>query len=428
MNNLFNDDQIKKDKTLSQIFHSIITDQSPFDDSNVDPTDIFPYPIYIDDSISDSINIDSIPTYAYFCDLTELAKKHNVALQSNVLNNHYMFYGLHYYKRDNHSYVKFGLLDCDSIVKNEIKGLPSVISNAYSNVYSNIPDILVDIISNHKVTDPMNIPVLEIGAMINQWGNYYTGGQFGFRYLSLLALSVLANMREGISAQSNNIIDMFLTKFESILNKNAIEIDIDAWFDPEITAPTSNKSLSLFNDISNSNLLIHSICMLNEVDLKTKTKSNWDVYSQTTPLIKSLSDITSASYSLNDMSRFNLAENIIRMFLMFLHDVLVTPSVDTFTYFDRFAHAVKHICDSILNDNNTYYNSMTSPVVIDGVLELTKLLNAFKHYILFEFDKQNISVNINDVKSMDIDSDLSIPLALTKPSDALFMERTKHDD
>ena len=113
---------------------------------------------------------------------------------------------------------------------------------------------------------------------------------------------------------------------------------------------------------------------------------------------------------------------------MFLHDTLSAPSVDTFTYFDRFTRAVDHIYDVSLEHNNVYYNSLTSPVVFDGILELNKQLNEFKHYILFEFDKQNISVNIDDIESLDIDSNTSVPVALVWPSDALFVGKDEHDD
>lgn len=427
MNNLFNDDKIKQDKVLSHIFKSTIDGKSPFDDSNTEQSFIFHYPIYLDDSIFDQINIDSIPTYMYFCDLTELAQQHNLTLTSSNPNNHYMFYGLHYNKPDTHSYVQFGLLDCDPHVQMEIHNLSNIISASYSGGL--FPDIIVDIISNHQVTNPMNIPVFEIGAMINQWGDYYTSGQFGFIHLSFLALSVLTKLRDGISAQSNDIIDTFLSKFESILNKNAIKMDTDVWFDPDTITTSRKESLSMFKNIDNLNLFIHSLCTFNGVKLKTKTKSNWEVYSQKKPLIKSIFDITSStSYSLANLTRFTIAENIIRISLMFLHDTLTAPSVDTFTYFDHFTHAVDDVYDVILARNDAYYNSMTSPVVFDGALELDKLLHAFKHYILFEFDKQDISVNIDDIESMDIDSNSSVPVALVWPSDALFIGKDNHDD
>ena len=429
MNNLFNDDKIKQDKVLSHIFKSTIDGKSPFDDSNVEQSFIFHYPIYLDDSILDQINIKSMPTYMYFCDLTELAQQHNLTLTSSNPSNHYIFYGLHHNHTDpnTHSYVQFGLLDCDPHVQMEIHNLSSIISASYSGGI--VPDIIVDIISNHQVTNPMNIPVFEIGAMINQWGDYYTSGQFGFIHLSFLALSVLTKLRDGISAQSNDIIDTFLSKFESILNKNAIKMDTDVWFDPDTIATSRKDSLSIFKNIDNLNLFIHALCTLIDVKLKTKTKSNWEVYSQTTPLIKSISDITSnTSYSLNDLTRFALAGNIINISLMFLHDTLIAPSVDTFTYFDQFTRAVDDIYDVILANNNTYYNSMTSPVVIDGALEFDKLLHAFKHYILCEFDKQDISVNIDDIESMNIDANSSVPIALVWPSDALFMGKDNHDD
>lgn len=427
MNNLFNDDKIKQDKVLSHIFKSTIDGKSPFDDSNTEQSFIFHYPIYLDDSIMDQINIDSIPTYMYFCDLTELAQQHNLTLTSSNPNNHYMFYGLHYNTPDTHSYVQFGLLDCDPHVQMEIHNLSNIISASYSGGL--FPDIIVDIISNHQVTNPMNIPVFEIGAMINQWGDYYTSGQFGFIHLSFLALSVLTKLQDGISAQSNDIIDTFLSNFESILNKNAIKMDTDVWFNPDTIATPREESLSMFKNIDNLNLFIHSLCTFNGVKLKTKTKSNWEVYSQTKPLIKSIFDITSStSYSLNNLTRFTIAENIIRISLMFLHDTLTTPSVDTFTYFDHFTHAVDDVYDVISDNNDTYYNSMTSPVVFDGSLELDKLLHAFKHYILFEFDKHDISVNIDDIESMDIDSNTSVSIALVWPSDALFMGKDNHDD
>ena len=428
MNNLFNDDKIKQDKVLSHIFKSTIDGKSPFADSNTEPSFIFHYPIYLDDSISDQVNIDLLPTYIYFCDLTELAQQYNLTLTSSNPHNHYMFYGLHYNQPDKHSYVQFGLLDCDPNVQMEIHNLSNIISiNSYSADI--VPDIIVDIISNHQVTNPLHIPAFDIGAMINQWGEYYTNRQFGFIYLSFLALSVLTKLRDGLSNRGNPIIDTFLSHFESRLNKNAVEMDTDVWFDQNTIATSRKDSLSIFKNIDNLNLFIHALCVFIDVKLKTKTKSNWEVYSQTTPLIKSISDITSnTSYSLNDLTRFALAENIINISLMFLHDTLIAPSVDTFTYFDQFTRAVDDICDVILANNNTYYNSMTSPVVIDGALELDKLLHAFKHYILFEFDKQDISVNIDDIESMNIDSNSSVPIALVWPSDALFMGKDNHDD
>lgn len=427
MNNLFNNDKIKQDKVLSHIFKSTINGKSPFDDSNIEQSFIFHYPIYLDDSIADQINIDLIPTYIYVCDLTELAQQHNLTLTSSNSNNHYMFYGLHYNQPDKHSYVQFGLLDCDSYVQMQIHNLSSIISASYSD--GMVPDIIVDIISNNQVTNPMYIPAFEIGAMINQWGDYYTSGQFGFIHLSFIALSVLTKLQDGLSNHANPIVDTFLSNFESILNKNAVEMDTDVWFDHNTIAPARKQALSMFKNIGNLNLFIHSLCTLSGVKLKTKTKSNWEVYSQTTPLIKSISDITSStSYSLDNLTRFTIAENIIRISLMFLHDTLTTPSVDTFTYFDQFTHAVDDICDVILANNDAYYNSMTSPVVFDGALELDKLLHAFKHYILFEFDKHDISVNIDDIESMDIDSNTSVPIALVWPSDALFMGKDKQDD
>lgn len=428
LNNLFNDDKIKSNKTLSKLFKSMIDGKLTDYDSNNEQSFIFHCPVYLDDSILDLINIDHIPTYMYFCDLTELAQQNSISLTSSQAHNHYIFYGLHYSQPNTHSYVQFGLLDCDPYVQTEIHNLGHIIS-ANSYYGDPVPDIIVDIISNHQVTNLMNIPVFEIGAMIDQWGDYYTSDQLGFAHLSFLALSVLTKLQDGLSNQSNTVVDTFLSDFESIVNKNAIEMDMNAWFDPDTAAPASEKSLSLFKNIDNLNLFIQSLCTFDGVKLKTKTKSNWEVYSQTKPLIKSLSDITSnTSYTLDDMSRFVIAENSIRISLMFLHDTLTAPSVDTFTYFDRFTRAVDHICDVSLAHNNAYYNSLTSPVVFDGILELNKLLNAFKHYILFEFDKQNISVNIDDIESLDMDSNTSVPVALVWPSDALFVGKDEHDD